>query len=205
MNRLRPKRGCVETPQGLEPGLDRDHWERIAEEALARVFEQASGGLPLPGLDGRRTDADSAIGDPATEAREPQDRDGGRLGFRLGLTQQGTSFTPSIGACFRFESLRDLIAASGRHLGLKAVIVVHGEVVLLPALPNTEGPLETHSGGSVTPTILRRSPTTAVLRPFAPRQRSLLGLAKLVIQASPPASSTSPELIGPALSPLWQG
>ena len=204
MDRLRPNRGCVETPQGLEPGLDRDHWERVAEEALARVFAQASGGLPLPGLDGRRTDADDASPDPTAGANDPQDRAVGRLGFRLGLTQQGTSFTPSIGACFRFASLRSLIAASGRQLGLKAVIVVHGEVVLLPAPANPQGSHVARSDGGLIPTILNRAPTTAIPRPFAPRQRTGLGLAKLVIQASPP-TSTSPEMIGPAISPLWPG
>lgn len=207
MDRLNPDPGCADLSEGPGPAIDRDHWERIAEEALARVFRTAGAGLSLPGLDARRPDPVDSHRDPTAAEAGSTEKPTGRQGFRLALTGSGTSFTPSIGACFRFESLRQLTAASGRQLGLKAVIVVRGQVVLLPETARTanvsrsEPSLASHAHTKTPPA--RATPTGLFPWPSRPPDRSLLGLATLVPQ--PLDRPPGPAAIGPALCPLWVG
>lgn len=202
MDRLNQDPGCAELPGGPVPAIDRDHWERIAEDALTRVFRTAGAGLSLPGLDARRPDPVDSCRDPmAAEAGSPE-KPSGRQGFRLALTGRGTSFTPSIGACFRFESLRQLTAASGRQLGLKAVIVVRGQVVLLPETARTANVWRSQSA-MASPAHTDAPPAGLFPWPSRTRDRSLLGLATLVPQ--PLDRPHSPAALGPALCPLWVG
>lgn len=177
-------------PQRLAE-TERAQWERIAEEAVARAFHDASAGLALPGIDGRWPDPPPDSAEPGA-ALARQERPGGRQGFRLTLAGSGTSFTPSIGAILRFDALRRLTAASGRQLGLRAVIVVRGQVVLLPdAPPNLRSPLQGPPGAQS-------------LRQPATKAPPLLGLAELIVKA--------PETPSPALvswlrlppCPLWR-
>jgi len=184
-------------PDRLEPhperlaDSEREHWERIAEESVSRAFRGASAGLALPGLDGRWPEPPSPTPDTDAAAAS-EERPGGRQGFRLALSGNGTSFTPSIGACFHFESLRRLTAASGRQLGLKAVIVVRGQVVLLPDTTPTP------------PSPMDRFPGVQPPWQASARARPLLGLAELVPHLdetqTPPMASWS----GLPPCPLWR-
>lgn len=201
MNRRRPEDAVA---AALEPGpdLDRHHWERVAEETLSRAFATASAGLSLPGLDGRGPEPPPSGDASPDHAPLAADAPQGRLGFRLSMGGSGSSFTPLIGACFHFESLRRLTAASGRQLGLKGVIVVRGQVVLLP-----DAPSQTHQHQ----TALAPWPSTqqdwqssrgdAFPRAATTPRRSLLGQAELVPQ--PLDTDLTPRVIGPAPRPLW--
>ena len=179
--------------------MDRATWEAIAEESLARVFRAAGGGLSLPGLDGRGPDP-AGDSDPSGSTPDLSDGPGGRQGFRLGLTGHGTSFTGSIGAAFHFQALRQLTAASGRQLGLKAVIVVRGQVVLLPDAAADSGPIGDRIPGSIG-SMLRSTAGSIGIGPGQPPSRTLLGQAELVPVAL--KSAAAPARIGPALCPLW--
>ncbi|MFM8524611.1 MAG: hypothetical protein ACKOCM_03190 [Cyanobacteriota bacterium] len=208
MHRLNPDPDCAALPDGPGPGIDRNHWERIAEEALARVFRTAGAGLSLPGLDERRPDPADSQADLTAAPERSAEKARGRQGFRLTLTGHGTSFTPGIGACFRFEALRHLTAASGRQLGLKAVIVVRGQVVLLPETTTPTSLSGSHPALALSAHTDRTASGTAPSGLFpwpSPTQnRSLLGLATLVLQPLQPLDrSRTPVTIGPPLCPLW--
>ena len=190
MDRLSIRPDRVEPLPERLPASERAHWERIAEEAVARAFRDASAGLALPGLDGRWPDPPADAADTAAAAAS-QERPGGRQGFRLALTGSGTSFTPSIGACFHFESLRRLTAASGRELGLKAVIVVRGQVVLLPDTTPAQRSLLDHAPGTLLPSP---APTKAM---------PLLGLAELVAEAPETEPPRVASWSGLPPCPLW--
>lgn len=200
MDRLHPDPAPRKRPSVPAPGLDRAEWEQIAEEALTRVFQATSAGLFLQGRETIRSNRTTD-----NDAVEPMagcpDQPPGRQGFRLALTGSGTSFTPIIGACFHFESLRQLTAASGRQLGLKAVIVVRGQVVLLPettALPGMTGHRSSrHQGPGVNAEIRNH----VFPRASTPSRPTLLGLAELLprpLERGPASLAT-----GPAPCPLW--
>jgi len=203
----------VAPPAEVPKDLNRDHWEKVAEEAISRAFREASAGLPLPGIDGRSPAPAGREEESNTPSGKANERAGGRQGFRLTLTDNGTSFTTSIGACFHFRSLRHLIGASGRTLGLKAVIVVQGQVVLLPeSVSPWRSPLKGASARSTDQTYrltvepipgTTPAPQAAVPWLAARAPSSLLGLAQLV--PHPPPGSTavweSPHSL--PLCPLW--
>ena len=201
MNRRRPDQTVASALDPVPP-VDRSHWERIAEEALTRAFQSASAGLPLPGIDGRGPEAITSSEVSAGQSPSTADSAPRRLGFRLSLSGSGTSFTPIIGAYFHFESLRKLTAASGRQLGLRGVIVVKGQVVLLPESTNPSiqkpGPTapwtRSQQGGSIRSWAGLATASTRF-------SRSLLGQAALVPQ--PIETDLTPRLIGPAPRPLW--
>lgn len=203
MDRLQPDPTASGRTPSRAPGMDRAHWERIAEESLARVFQATSAGLVVPGFRAEGAAAGTAVADNGAEA-SGQDPTACRQGFRLTLAGSGTSFTPIIGACFRFQSLRQLTAASGRQLGLKAVIVVRGQVVLLTEPTAITRPV----GGRWLPwQASTRTPQRwpAIAFPWAPEpaRRTLLGMAELMpLPKDPP----DPGARGgaPAQFPLWR-
>lgn len=202
MDRLQPDPTASERTPSRAPGMDRAHWERIAEESLARVFQATSAGLLAPGLRTEGAAASTAMADSSAGA--PGQDPACRQGFRLTLAGSGTSFTPIIGACFHFQSLRQLTAASGRQLGLKAVIVVRGQVVLLTEPPAITRPV----GGRWLPwPASTRTPQRwpAIAFPWAPEpaRRTLLGMAELMpLPKDPPDPGA--RVGAPAQFPLWR-
>lgn len=202
MHRLQPDLAPREPTPGPCPALDRAYWERIAEESLARVFQTTGSGLLAEGQKTSGAAADAAS-DNGTQSPSKPEMEASRQGFRLTMTERGTSFISIIGACFHFQSLRQLTAASGRHLGLKAVIVVRGQVVLLPDRTAVNGPV----GGSWLP-VRSGSPTNrhwkaiALPKPAAPPERTLLGLAQLMPLPLERSDAVG-RVVAPAQLPLW--
>lgn len=204
MDRLQPDLAPCEPTPNRASALDRAHWERIAEESLARVFQTTGSGLISP----TRT-ATAGGGEAARNTHDggPSRREATvcRQGFRLAMTGSGTSFTSIIGACFHFQSLRQLTAASGRHLGLKAVIVLSGQVVLLPDTSASNGPVgRAWLPAPATTTRNRHWKAIAMPKPAAPPERTLLGLAQLM-PLPLERSDTLAMTIAPARLPLWRG
>lgn len=202
MDRPQPDPAPAEPTSRPTPALDRAYWERIAEESLARVFLATDSDLLLRGSEADAGVAGALMDDSDARA-SGQDPSLCRQGFRLALTGRGTSFTPIIGACFHFQSLRRLTAASGRQLGLKSVIVVRGQVVLLPDSNHANGP----SGLGWPPDRSRarlnsRRGITTLPQPTPPPERTLLGLAELM-PLPLERSDTVPRGVAPAHLPLW--
>lgn len=204
MDRLMPDLAPREPTASTASTLDRAYWERIAEESLARVFQTTGSGLISPD---QKANAGAADATRNNSESEPPRREATvcRQGFRLAMAGSGTSFTSIIGACFHFQSLRQLTAASGRHLGLKAVIVVRGQVVLLPDTSTLNGPVG-RTWLPVPPSAIpdRHWKAIALPKPAAPPERTLLGLAQLMplpLERSDALAMT----IAPARLPLWRG
>lgn len=203
MNRLRPASLATANAPDRDPDHERSHWEHIAEEAVARVFQTASAGLSLPGSDGRRPEALPVDDKPAHCGQDTVEASPARLGFCLGLSERGTSFTPSIGAAFRFQALRQLVAASGRQLGLKGVIVVRGQVVLLQDAASASGPLAGTTGVLVKAPRRGSAKAISLAEPAEETRGTLLGQAELVLQPTPASGGQTAR--APALCPLWAG